>query len=268
MASVPQSNILDSYDDVVKESELIERKISLVKDKKKITTTEVFECVMEMFQLNVKLLGMVGELKAKHGEVVDTQATYAQIASSSPQAPPPASSTALSTELLDVTTRLDNIEQETLSNVVSCQGNVMEKLIVDSAREGPSQVLKKSFIETIKNSCKYSIQESEISSVVIRGRENKKHVKVELVNKSSKTELIRAIRTVKPKDLYINDYLTAKRSKLFFDLRQLKKVTPKLKSVFPWNGFIKCKLENDRYVQISCQTELDSLKVKLQDTPA
>ena len=84
MASVPQSNILDSYDDVVKESELIERKISLVKDKKKITTTEVFECVIEMFQLNVKLFGMVGELKAKHCEVVDTQATYAQIASSSP----------------------------------------------------------------------------------------------------------------------------------------------------------------------------------------
>ena len=142
----------------------------------------------------------------------------------------------------------------------------MDKLIVDSAQEGASQMLKKSFIETIKNSCKYSIQESEISSAVIRGRENKKHVKVELVSKSSKTELLRAIRTVKPKDLYINDYLTTKRSKLFFDLRQLKKVTPKLKSVFPWNGSIKCRLENDRYVQISCQKELDSLKVKLQDT--
>ena len=92
-----------------------------------------------------KLLGMVGELKEKQGEVVDTQATYPQIASSSPiPIPNPLFYLALglfavglfavgkiSTELLDVTSRL-KCRIQTLSNVVSCQDRVMNKLNLSS----------------------------------------------------------------------------------------------------------------------------------------
>ena len=153
-----------------------------------------------------------------------------------------------------------------MGNVLSCQGPVVQQLIATKETRSGNETagsMKDDLVKLLKDKCKYVAKQNEISSVQIRGKENNKHLRVEVLNRGLKVDLLRSARTLRPEGLYLNDYLTPARSKLFFELRKLKRETTKIKSVFPWKGVIKCKLFNDKFVQISSDKDLEALRVKI-----
>ena len=109
-----------------------------------------------------------------------------------------------------------------------------------------------------------SIKEEDIRHISVKGKDAKKHLKVEFSTLAPKLEILRAVRTVKPDGLFVNDYLTAKRAKTSYELRQLKKNCEKIMSVFPWHGTLKCKLVGGKYMVINSEKDLTNLKEKIR----
>ena len=241
------TNSID-FESILKQQIIIRKNFNNMKNKGKVLNTDLLSCMGEIVDMNSKLIEVVKFLKTEQVGVkieLDKTKSYAEALKTEQDSSSSSSIVNLPDEILNVDSRLDAVEQESLSNVVSCQGSVIEECIKDNSGplSGTNVSLKKVFVNFIRQKCGLSLPDDSISSVSIRGKNEKKHIRAEFSNKSSKIELLRTVRTVKPENLYINDYLTAKRSKIFYDLRQLKKSSNKLLAVFPWNASLRCKLQ-------------------------
>lgn len=68
---------------------------------------------------------------------------------------------------------------------------------------------------------------------------------LKLKDATLKTDLFRAFRTMKPKDMYINEYLTPANYKLAAELRKLKREKGLIHSVFTFHGQVYVKKSPD-----------------------
>ena len=77
----------------------------------------------------------------------------------------------------------------------------------------------------------------------IIGKE-KKFLKVTLISKYQRDKVLRLIKTRKPKDIYVAEFLTKHRSRLFFKARAVRKESEYVESVYVRDGAILCKVAN------------------------
>ena len=177
--------------------------------------------------------------------------------------------------LLSLETKLDGIEQEALANALSIQGPEVDRILSSNRRESlpvapsattrskksstvgkPAKIenltatqkggdvhIRSEIIDLLKTNCDGTLQDSDISSVNIIGRE-KKFLKVTLISKYQRDKVLRFIKSRKPKDFYVAEFLTKNRSKLFFRARALRRENECVESVYTRDGAIYCKVAN------------------------
>ena len=89
----------------------------------------------------------------------------------------------------------------------------------------------------------------------------KKCVKINCQNPVSKLHLLKQARIRKPEGLFVSEFLTAAKLKVFHNLRALKKQHPqKIKSVFTRGGNILYTLQNSNQVyQASSLNDLTNI---------
>ena len=71
-----------------------------------------------------------------------------------------------------------------------------------------------------------------------------------------------------PTNIYINKYLTQKRSAILYKLRVIKKVYPAVGSVYTRNGSIYYKLHSDKNKQYIVNEESDLALIKSENNDA
>jgi len=92
------------------------------------------------------------------------------------------------------------------------------------------------------------VDEGDLASVSIKGNDLK-HIRVEFVDRKRKIEVLRAVKNIKPNNVFLSDYLTRTRANLFFRLRQMKRDN-KINAVFVRNGNILCRIDGSTKVEV------------------
>ena len=159
--------------------------------------------------------------------------------------------------------KVDFLDQRSLSNTILCTGNVVNEILNSNETE-------KSKIEGISkeiSSLVPEIKPQDIQNIYISGRV-KKHFKITVNNSNVKNNILREARKRKLPDIYFNEYLKPLRSKLFFEIRKVKRQYPdKLKTTYTRNGNIYYKLmNNDDYGTINSFDDITRLSSSFTDT--
>ena len=136
-------------------------------------------------------------------------------------------------ELLKITSRVDQLEQDSLSNVLMLQGSALDAIISTPDRDTaaaatqasagtskdqqlqPSQTSLKKFVCDILRSTVPHVTNDWITHVSIQGRD-RKHLKITCLSNDEKTRLVSSLKSAKPLNLYANDYLVKVRSSLLY----------------------------------------------------
>ena len=139
-----------------------------------------------------------------------------------------------------------------------CRGTTVDDLInATSSRESPN--LERLKGEICRIACGDDVTGIDITNmrVSVFGRE-KKCIKINCANSTSKLHLLKQTRARKPQGFYISEFLTPNKLKIFHNLRNLKKQHPqKIKSVFTRGGNIIYTHHNsDRLFQVNCLDDL------------
>ena len=110
-----------------------------------------------------------------------------------------------------------------------------------------------------------NITGDDIEHIALIGKE-RKVIKVVCSSNRIKSRLIKSAKNKKLPNLYLSEYLTPYRSKLFYQLRKLKKSFPdKIKTVYTRFGKLFYKLSNnDSYVSVRCSQDIESLNTLMQ----
>ena len=142
-----------------------------------------------------------------------------------------------------------------------CRGTAVDDLIkASSSRESPN--LERLKGEICRIACGEDVTGIDIINmrVSVFGRD-KRCVKINCANSTSKLHLLKQTRTRKPQGFYVSEFLTPNKLKIFHNLRYLKKQQPrKIKSVFTRGGNILYTLHNsDRVFQVSDLSDLNNI---------
>ena len=141
--------------------------------------------------------------------------------------------------------RVDRIEQDSLSDTLKLDGPIIKQIIVNhNSNPNKDRENLKEIITTEINKVKpLKISNPDISDSFIVGRDSK-HIKLVFKSAAKKQEVLKALKTEKPNDLFGSDYLTKERSNLLYKLRKIRSSNPSVKSVYIYGGNICCKLVN------------------------
>ena len=181
-------------------------------------------------------------------------------------------------ELKKMKSKIDNLEQESLNNflmiraqtvdgiIESCTnqksteqgaGNVSESQRMPQAHSSShsasnklfehvpqTDIFKSAVVQLLRNA-DIPISRDDIVGITVQGRDTK-HLKVQCASHAAKVCMLSTARTVKPNQLYINEYVTKFRASLLYRLRSLKKNHRSLTSVYSRNGSICYKMMDNR----------------------
>ena len=160
-----------------------------------------------------------------------------------------------------VTNRLEKIEQNLNANTLICRGPTVEKLVTESAAGDSTNLerLKGKICETV---CGEEITGIDVSNlkVSLYGRE-KKSVRLSCTNPASKIHLLKQARRKKPEGLFVNEFLTTSKFKIYKNLRQLKALHPDvIKAVFTRNGNVfYTRSDSNQLINVSSLVDLNSI---------
>ena len=170
--------------------------------------------------------------------------------------------------------RLEKLEQNINSNILICQGAGVESLIEESSRGSTKPNLERLKGEVCKAVCGENVTSVDIGNmqVTVFGKDKKK-VKIDCHNPSSKLFLVKQARRKRPEGVYVSEYLTPSKVKIFYNLRQLKKQHPdKIQAVFSRGGNLFHRLCNsDREVRVNSLDDLTGIvvgTVAREETPS
>ena len=138
------------------------------------------------------------------------------------------------------------MEQESLTDFIKIDGETCTNLIrrFSAGQNKDFSALRTSIVTAINDIKADSIAPQDILSANIKGRD-RQHLKIRLSSKTRKVALIKSIKTARPENLFINDYLTKSRSGILFQLRTLRKSDPRVSSVYTLGGSVCCRLTNN-----------------------
>ena len=141
--------------------------------------------------------------------------------------------TALRSEIISVNHRVDDMEQE------ANNGKIV--LHIKNYQNNHNVNVKTYVSETLNR--RINLDPSFLDGVTVNkfGKFNDKFI-LEVSSMSMKSFLFKVIKEKKPRDIFVNEFLTRKRSQLFYEIRQKKKNDPRLfHSVYTYNGSIFLK---------------------------
>ena len=122
----------------------------------------------------------------------------------------------------DLRVRVDDVEAENRSSSIIVSG---ERLPLYSPNENSIQVA----CEVLKSDLKYEISRSSIIAGFRLGKkvgsqaDGRKSILLRLCNRETKHDILTACRTVKPRDLFVNESLIPRRAHILYLLRKAKK---------------------------------------------
>ena len=160
-----------------------------------------------------------------------------------------------------VNNRLEKIEQNLNSNTLICRGSTVERLVNETATGETAN------LERLKGRVCEAVCGEEITAIDVRdlqinlyGRD-RKSVRLSCTNLASKIHLLRQARRKKPGGLFVNDFLTSSKWKIYKNLRQLKALHPsKIKSVFTRNGNVFYSTSDSaQVIHVSSITDLNNI---------
>ena len=165
------------------------------------------------------------------------------------------------TALEGVTNRLEKIEQNLNSNTLICRGQTVEGLIVEFTAGGSTN------LERLKGKVCEAVCGNEITGIDVRdlhaslyGRD-RKCVRLSCTNPASKIHLLKQALRKKPNGLFVNEFLTSTKIKIYKNLRQLKALHPdKIKAVFTRNGnILYTQSDSNQIVHVSSLVDLKNI---------
>ena len=155
--------------------------------------------------------------------------------------------------------RLDAIEQRQRDNFVILNGpRATEGLDQTNSNSEYTGNISSNFVTAkIKDNLKIDIPSESIVKVNFLGKDRKR-ILVELQNSNIKGQILSKISKVKPPHFFVNEFLTPRRSTLFYKLRRMQKgSTKRFHSAFTFKGDIFYKLnESSPKVRISSEADL------------
>jgi hypothetical protein len=173
-----------------------------------------------------------------------------------------------------MTSKIDHLEQESLTNVIMLQGPAVETIVAahsDRSSSGPvtesnkrnkSALLKAAVGEALRTAA-VPIQMDHIAAVWPQGKE-RKHLKVVCRSVESKILILSTIRNIRPDNLYANEYLTKHRASLLYKLRSLRRQFADITSAFSRNGVVCCKIRgSDRPIVVHELSDVNRIEVKM-----
>ena len=160
-------------------------------------------------------------------------------------------------ENIDLSLKIDAIEQRTYENVLTLNGADIDEIL---NQEKNTDVIKTKTIQKIKLVTN-EVTESDIEKIVVLGQ-RKKIIKLTLSSQNSKNKILINARRKRQPNFYFGEFLTVFRNNLFRNARNLKRSYPdRISSVYTRSGNIYYKLaNNNNHRQIRHQQDLDELE--------
>ena len=157
--------------------------------------------------------------------------------------------------------RLEKIEQNLNANTLICRGPTVEKLVNESVSGETTN------LELLKGKVCATVCGEEITDIDVRDLQlslyghDKKSIRLSCANLGAKIHLLKQARLKKPRGLFINEFLTSAKLKIYKNLRQLKAQHPTtIKSVFTRNGNVFYTLQDSsQVIHVSSLTELNNV---------
>ena len=135
--------------------------------------------------------------------------------------------------------KVDSLEQARNENKLLCSGKFIEDLTKTDSNSNFCESVFQKF-----KSLDDTINKTELRSVYIFGK-NRKSVIVECSSNFIKIKLLKLIKSMKPDDVYLSEFVTARRYKLFHRVRNIKKEHPAvIRSVYIRQGNIYYRLHS------------------------
>lgn len=223
---------------------------------------EILAMINTMVELNTKLIATVTCLavevhQLKQKDEIDRRNYANVVASGQTSSPTPQ----IPTEPADrQEKRLEDLEQAALHTVFSLHGSGIQH-ITEYIETRPTQdELHSAVVNVINRHRVNTIDTSDIIEVKIVGKTTK-HIKVTCINKRRRDTVVRSLKSARPDNIYINEYLTKNRSALFYQSRNLKKSCNSVKAVYIKNSCIYINIENKSkpYI-VATLADLDKVK--------
>ena len=158
--------------------------------------------------------------------------------------------------------KVDALEQKNNSNIIVISGN---SLPLPERSDSDSDHFKSEVLNILIEKTNKIIEKEDIENVISINKD-KKIYKIICKKPSVKRTVISYARKNKPTDLYVSEFLTAFRSKLFYEARTLwKNSRESIQSVYTREGNIFYKLINDpKFNQLRSMNDITTLKLKLE----
>ena len=222
---------------------------------------DIFECILKLNAQNRNLMQYVQTLSNSVDEKkCNCEQTIER--DSSPRSETP------DDVKLQISDRLERIEQSINSNILVCSGPGVPDLIKEVRTDSSVNFdrLKGNLCTAI---CGEEVTEIDIKNlrVFLFGRE-RKSLKIECANSSSKLHIIKQARRKRPKGIYISEFLSKPKLQTLNNLKNLKKLHPnKVKSVFTKEGNIFYTLQGiDKPVLVRSNQDLENIVRNLPTT--
>ena len=244
----------------------------------------------ELTEENIKLKGMITDAKKPSYATIASRTTLssglAQSGTSTKAEVQPHLNHLgpLPADLQKISSRVDQLEQESLSCVLMIQGDSIKNVLAkaekqpattataagESSSSGERQdnklqqstALKRSVCDILRPIVT-DVSDSCITYVAIQGAQ-RKHLKITCNSSSSKQHILSTLKRNKPPGLFANEYLTKIRASLLYKVRLLKKQFPSIVAAYSRNGAVFCRMINaERPFMLNDMSEVNKLEERL-----
>lgn len=184
--------------------------------------------------------------------------------------------TVMPPELEKISTRVDQLEQDSLSDTLLLQGPAIEELIAKDAhvegtmsseleerrRQPEPAALKRSICDLLRPIVP-EFSGKNITQLSVQGKD-RKHLRMVCSSGDEKVRVLLALKKEKPPNLFVNEYLTKLRSSLLYRARSLRRNYPSVLGAYSRNGSIFCRVAGlGKPILLSGMTEVNKLEEKL-----
>lgn len=273
----PNQASVDQFSKIVEYLDMIRSLNSKIIDQMEKLTTENSELRRKIDQIPPPSYAAVVSKGSATGSVCSRSSPISRLPIRTVTPPPPQN---YQPEIIvKMTSKLDQLEQNSLCNDLSLQGTNVDEMLAglrptdapaepneeDNGRQRrhlPAAALREAVCNLLQPTVPH-ISTDQLPNITVHGRE-KKHIKVTCLSRDVKINVLTSFKRSKPSNLYVNEYLTKNRASLLYRLRNLKKNHNSICSVFSRNGLICYKLHgSDQTFTIYSNFEINKLEERL-----